>query len=284
MTLRDYAMLQIGVHLDRFESQVKEVLKEATPDAIHDLRVATRRLSQALRVFRDALPEEAPKQIRDQMSAIRQEAGAIRDGDVMVEHFRKLKLGRTHRLFRFIAQQRAAESEKLRQSLSTLAASDFREQWLAALAGPGGEPVDVQEYARRQLSRECRKYMAAGRKLVRKVRSPAEFHEFRISTKRFRYTLEMFSDLYGPGLQLRLGRLRTVQETLGNLNDTVVASEALQRLDPFHRLLPRLAAEAVSYESSFRYFWDSVMRAPGEEIRWIRYFRYRAKRLDADVV
>jgi len=281
MTLHDYAMRQIEVHFGRFDAQVKAVLADAAPDPIHDLRVATRRLSQALRVFRDALPEGVPDQIREQMSAIRQEAGAIRDGDVMAELFRKLKLGRTHRLFREIAQKRTDEEAKLKDSLTALAATGYRDQWHAALAAHVAEEQDALLYARKHLSRDCRKYMAEGQRLVKKPRTPQQLHKFRISTKRFRYTLEMFSDLYGPGLQQRLGRLRTMQETLGNLNDSVVASAMLRRFDPFHRLLPRLAAEAVSCESSFRYFWNSVMRAPGEELRWIRYFRYRGKPPDA---
>lgn len=277
MTLHDYAMRQAGKHLARFEAGVRVVLAEPSPDAIHDLRVATRRLSQALRVFRDALPEGAPNRIREQMSEIRQEAGAMRDGDVMAALFRSLKLGPTHRIFREIAQQRTAEEQKLKASLTALAATDYRETWRAALAAHGTEEQDAVLYARRHLSRECGKYMAAGRRLVRKPRTPEQLHKFRILTKRFRYTLEMFSDLYGPGLQQRLGHLRTMQETLGNLNDCVVASAMLRRLDPFHRLLPRLAAEALACESSFRYFWDSVMSAPGEELRWVRYFRYRGK-------
>jgi len=277
MTLHDYAMRQVEKHLGRFEAHVKAVLSAPSPDAIHDLRVATRRLSQALRVFRDALPEGVPNQIRGQMSEIRQEAGAMRDGDVMAGLFRSLKLGPTHRVFREIAQQRTAEEQKLKDSLAALAATGYRETWRAALSAHGTEEQDAVLYARGHLSRECGKYMAAGRRLVRKSRTPEQLHKFRILTKRFRYTLEMFSDLYGPGLQQRLGRLRTVQETLGNLNDCVVASAMLRRFDPFHRLLPRLAAEALACESSFRYFWDAIMSAPGEEWRWVRYFRYSGR-------
>ena len=281
MTLRDYAIRQIDRHLDRFDREVKAVLAAPLPDTIHDVRVATRRLSQALRVFRKALCPGVPKSIRAQMSAIRQEAGAIRDGDVMVELFLKLKLQRTHRLFRELAVQRIQEEQKLKDSLSALLATDYRVHWHAALTAFHGDAADALDDARERLPKESSKYMAAGRKLVAKPRTPEQLHEFRILTKRFRYTLEMFAELYGPGLQVRLGRLRSVQETLGNLNDCVVASKMLQRYDPHQRLLPRLAADAVAYESAFRYFWNSAVDADGEERRWISYFRYRGKSLDA---
>ena len=280
MTLRDYALRQIDRHLDRFSAQTKSVLTEPAPDPIHDLRVATRRLSQALRVFRDALPPEAPKEIRTQMSAIRQEAGSIRDGDVMAELFHKLKLQRTHRLFRVLAVNRIQQEEELKMSLKSLTSTDYASQWRAALRTSIPEDHDSLAYARKHLSKESHKYMAAGRKLVGKPRTPTELHQFRISTKRFRYTLEMFAELYGPGLQVRLGKLRTVQETLGNLNDCVVAAAMLHRFDPRHRLLPRFAADTVAYESAFRYFWNSAVDAEGEEGRWMRYFRYRGKSLD----
>lgn len=280
MTLRDYALRQLDRYLDRFSTQVKAVLADPAPDPIHDLRVATRRLSQALRIFEDALPPGVPREIRSQMSAIRQEAGGIRDGDVMSELFHKLNLQRTHRLFRTLAVNRLQQEQALRNSLSQLASAGCASVWRVALTAPVPHVHDSLAYARQHLSRASHKYFAAGRKLVAKPRTPAELHQFRILTKRFRYTLEMFAELYGPGLQVRLGKLRSVQETLGNLNDCVVASAMLGQFAPRHRLLARFAADTVAYESAFRYFWNSAVDAAGEERRWMRYFRYRGKSLD----
>ena len=51
-------------------------------------------------------------------------------------------------------------------------------------------------------------------------------HKFRLRTKRFRYTLEMFKDLYGPGMLKRIESLKQVQTYLGDINDCIVTSES----------------------------------------------------------
>ena len=67
-------------------------------------------------------------------------------------------------------------------------------------------------------------YFEAGRKAIDAKRPPDELHAFRLKTKRFRYTLELFSPLYGAGMDRYLKALEANEEVVarnvtGNLFD-----------------------------------------------------------------
>jgi CHAD domain-containing protein len=78
--------------------------------------------------------------------------------------------------------------------------------------------------AQEVLPKMARKYFHAGRKAMRS--KPGELHRFRIETKRFRYTLELFRPVYGPLLDRYIERLRHLQSVLGKVSDY----QAIQRV------------------------------------------------------
>jgi hypothetical protein len=79
--------------------------------------------------------------------------------------------------------------------------------------------LTAAENARQILPRMARKYFEAGRKAIEGKRPPGELHGFRLKTKRFRYTLELFQPLYGPNLDRYLKALRELQGALGEVSD-----------------------------------------------------------------
>ncbi len=83
------------------------------------------------------------------------------------------------------------------------------------------------ENARVVLPKMARKYFEAGRKAIQGKRPPDELHGFRLETKRFRYTLELFRRLCGPTTMDRyLKALRELQGALGKVSDY----QAIQRV------------------------------------------------------
>jgi CHAD domain-containing protein len=72
--------------------------------------------------------------------------------------------------------------------------------------------------AHRILPRLAADYFKAGRKAAGK-NSPKALHRFRISTKRFRYALELFEPVYGSTLKKRLKALHKLQDALGKISD-----------------------------------------------------------------
>lgn len=75
------------------------------------------------------------------------------------------------------------------------------------------------ENARVLLPKLLEKYFKAGRKAAEGETSPKKLHGFRLATKQFRYSLELFRPVYGPSLERKLSALRGLQSVLGKLSD-----------------------------------------------------------------
>ncbi len=128
--------------------------------------------------------------------------------------------------------------------------------------------AEVESNARRVLPAAARAYFAAGRRAVAHDREPAALHPFRLETKRFRYTVELFGKLYGPSMADWLAKLKPVQDALGQVNDCVTAREALKNEAVFAAFLDRRAERKAR---AFRRTWKRQFDADGEEERWVRY-------------
>lgn len=104
---------------------------------------------------------------------------------------------------------------------------------------------------------------------------PVRLHAFRLAAKRFRYTLEIFRPLYGPGLELRIEAVRRIQSMLGDRQDFAVLSARLRNtLNPSDALLEALRAsdeKGRELEERFGVYWREEFDLPGAEVRWIRY-------------
>ncbi|MEZ5401756.1 MAG: CHAD domain-containing protein [Bryobacteraceae bacterium] len=73
--------------------------------------------------------------------------------------------------------------------------------------------------AARVLPGLARQYLRAGRIAAEPGASWEQMHDFRLVSKRFRYSLEIFRELYDSGIDDRIAALRRVQSVLGDGND-----------------------------------------------------------------
>lgn len=135
------------------------------------------------------------------------------------------------------------------------------------------------ENARRILPRMTREFFAVGRVANEPNSAPAQLHAFRISAKRFRYTLELFEPMYGPMLAARLEQVRKIQSLLGDRQDCVVLTERLRKSagesGPVRDALAKLTTEGRSLEEKFRRYWRETFDPEGAETLWIRYLERR---------
>jgi len=83
--MREYVRQQTAILLRRFAFQVNRAARAGDAAAIHDLRVAIRRLSRCLRAFAEFYPDRSWKKIRNQLSTLMDAAGAVRDRDIALE-------------------------------------------------------------------------------------------------------------------------------------------------------------------------------------------------------
>jgi CHAD domain-containing protein len=135
---------------------------------------------------------------------------------------------------------------------------------------------DAAGNARRVLPKLVRQYFSQGRKAAVDGVSEADLHRFRLATKRLRYTLEMFAELYGPGIETKLKQVRRVQQVLGEVQDC----EMLRSLDGAKEH-PRLAVwverRIARKKAEFRRLWSAEFGDEASQRRWLTYLERYAR-------
>ena len=122
----------------------------------------------------------------------------------------------------------------------------------------------------------AQEYFRKGRALLQKRPSARTLHRFRLATKRFRYTLELFRPCYGPGLDQRLAKLREIQGRLGEVSDCSATIELLGRTHrPFASFLKRRMAAKMGALHSY---WHTEFDAEGQETWWTQYLARFARK------
>jgi CHAD domain-containing protein len=129
----------------------------------------------------------------------------------------------------------------------------------------------LRDNLQRRLPALAAEYFAAGREGLAEGTSWDQMHRFRLATKRFRYTLEIFRPAYGPGLEARIEALKSIQTHLGDINDCVVTSAMLADVPGAETTRDRLGAKANKRTAALRKYWLANFDAPGQYERWIRY-------------
>jgi CHAD domain-containing protein len=125
----------------------------------------------------------------------------------------------------------------------------------------------VADNAREVLPKLARKYFEAGRDAVSEKRPPDELHGFRLETKRFRYTLELFRPVYGPQLDRYLKALHELQGALGKVSDY----QAIQRVVRGDRALQDHIRHTLKRKvKDLRHEWRAF-DSEGELKRWRTY-------------
>lgn len=216
-------------------------LRGADPaEAIHQMRVALRRLRSAVKVFRKLLDRDALAPLRAEIRWLLSCLGPARDGDVFLAEILDPVLA-SHPDAPALTQLHQEWRQQRDQDFATaLAAVDSPRfarlhlalgQWVAAPRWTETRHAgrNVTAFARKVLTRHHRALMRAGGRNLAKL--PAEeLHEVRILGKQMRYAAEFFASLYPRGrAKPWQGVLADLQESLGGLNDLAVAGPRLAR-------------------------------------------------------
>ena len=214
------------------------------PEELHDMRVPTRRMRAAMKVFQGALPERA-RWLREELRWVARALGEVRDLDVQIERLEAWKgeadeEGSTalDKILRLTQKRRAEAREKMLAALDSdryeRLESSFAEMLrrgpgreLAHKDGHAGEPITAEAPA--LISRRYRKWSKAAKRLDGSS-SPEDFHDVRKKGKRLRYTLEFVSEVYGEPVRKLVEPLKALQDDLGDHQDAIVASEYLREL------------------------------------------------------
>ncbi|MEY4248483.1 MAG: hypothetical protein RJA87_116 [Pseudomonadota bacterium] len=214
------------------------VLQNREVEALHQIRVALRRLRATLGLFKAVAADQAFIDMRDRLRSLSQTMGRARDLDVLIGRIETSDQPSARLLEALILDRGQAYDEVNRvlashaygQILLTVMAwaetGDWRQsRW--SQASLRDQPV--LDFADPALERLRRKLKTDGKDLTN---MPAEAqHRVRIRAKNFRYGMELFASLYpnDPARRRHLiDAVKQVQDRLGLINDCAVA-EALLR-------------------------------------------------------
>jgi CHAD domain-containing protein/transposase-like protein len=229
-------------------------------EAVHDMRVAIRRLRAALRIGRPHLRRKAIRRLRRGLRAAAQALGTVRDLDVILanaEAYRSRSGGTGESLADWMALLEAERLEA-RQALHAFLAGKRYTRLLGDLDAFLGDPARYAGSGARPAGGAGAHPGPAGSPRVRDVLPAAlwgqfaavrayeaveapsvqALHALRIEIKRYRYLLEFFQGVLGV-LSVRplLEQAVRAQDHLGRLHDADVASQRLrayvaERADP----------------------------------------------------
>lgn len=212
-------MVSLGEYLREQSSLVCAASGSTDVKAVHDTRVAIRRLRSALRVFEPLLDDaEAAHDVEEELRWLAGLLGDVRDRQVQRKRFaaRELDTGFLER--RLYDEQRRCE-KTLRTELRGQRFDALRETLEAWSQEP---PVRGESEA--SLSDCAHKAARTAKRRLRSADTDSALHRARKAAKRARYAAEMLERTH------RVERFKRIQDVLGELQDTVVAGETLHRL------------------------------------------------------
>lgn len=224
--------------LDHLAHNEAVYLQTGDIEALHQLRVAARRLRSAFSLFSEVFRQDpVAEDLRTRLREIAQPFGAARDLDVFIED--NFPQGTATPGAPLVAYDRLLDLQEQAHGVVTdvlgtpewLAVRLGLGVWLDEIEAPGSADLAARlaypatGLAARSLDRFRRRVKRDGRHLVRL--EPAQRHQVRIHAKKLRYASEFFVRLFVDAdhakavkhHRLFLSTIVELQDALGGLND-----------------------------------------------------------------
>jgi CHAD domain-containing protein len=272
---------------DRFFTLLRSAPETLETEIVHDLRVASRRLREGLRLFAPCYAPEDISRLQKKIRNITSLLGALRDIDEALLFFSPLAATAgparevLEELITDYHKRRQREHRKLAPALRALHAGPLQRRFYRIVAAPRlfdrqpGRPhpfsTTLADFGRQALNDD----LAAIMELVPAARQEGEAkaqHRLRIAVKHFRYRLEILSCLAGSGFRGIHDPIKRYQELLGKIHDLDVFAEVVVAHAPTNPGREELLA-AIGKERHQRFeeflAWTEAAPIPaiGEKLR-----------------
>jgi CHAD domain-containing protein len=228
---------------------------------VHDMRVASRRLRSVLRDFQPYLSEKVrQRRLRELARAL----GSVRDEDVaiaaleaLIEEAPEEARAGLNEIIEERRRKREGAREALKGGIGETEVTALREKLAARVEqatqgragaaegasdkGSGGK--SFHDVGRELILKSLGEFLSLGASLYRPF-EVEPLHQMRISAKRLRYALELFSACWGEALHAFAEEVAKMQGSLGDLHDADVW------IEDFGQRLSRGAAEQSAPDSA----------------------------------
>lgn len=259
----------LGFHFERMISHEAGARLGEDIEAVHDMRVAARRMRVALELFTPFYKKKAVKAYSKGLRGTTRALARVRDLDVFAgklnEHLESLPDNERFGFEEFLSHC-GEKYKKARSNMIHFLDSDqyqlFTGKFGQFLSTPDegtkrmkiNQPSQVRDLAPIMIYER----LAAVRAYDQVLGSGTikELHTLRMELKKLRYTFEFFRDVLGPESREIIHNIKILQDHLGNLNDADVAyqivNEFFTNLDEKQAPLP--LRERQNTEPIFTYF------------------------------
>lgn len=235
----------LGFHFARMLKHEPGTRRGKDIEALHDMRVSTRRLRAAFRVFEAGFSKKAIAPLLDGLRATGQALGPVRDYDVFMEkleHYQEtlpeVERANLQPLFDAWTAKRRSAREQMLTYLDSKKYFKFKQNFLefvkteglgAKRIPTGKEPVPYQLcHVATSLIYDSYAHVRAYEPGLDSA--PIEtLHQLRITFKRFRYTIEYLQEVLGQEAKAVIEETKAMQDHLGSLQDADVATGILQK-------------------------------------------------------
>ena len=221
------------------------LVRQDVEDAVHGMRVATRRLRSVLASFRPLLDPEQSEPLRDELRWIAHVLGEARDATVMRRRLARLILEQPVELMMGPVAQRIDDelSSRYRAAHDAVLTAMHSERYSALLDALGRLATDPPWAEDASAAREDA-LLARVRKERRRLRArmaeaaaapegperDERLHELRKAARRARYAAEALEPVSGAPARRFAKAMQRVQSVLGDQHDTVAARGLLREL------------------------------------------------------
>ena len=264
--------------LERLAFPVNSVVRSHSPEAVHDLRVAVRRLTQALTVGKACFPSRTVKKVRRRLRTAMTLAGAVRDCDIALKLVARSRAEDAAETEVKLRSRRNGARKVLVASLRQWTSRNFLSKWRQALGAEapptGSKLVTAEDVARRKLPGLAVAFFREGRRAASQDASTEQLHELRLAAKKLRYTLELFAEFYGPAADDWVVQLRTAQSLLGGINDCVVTRRLVEEAGGSATMVAALKRRQRRKTSEFRKAWDKDIGSAEAVKTWVHAMRH----------
>ncbi|WP_312166362.1 CHAD domain-containing protein [Phenylobacterium sp.] len=218
------------------------VLREAdSVEAVHQLRVAVRRLRSAISTFNAVTDDDHAEAIKTELKWLAGACNEARDLDVFAESAAAL-VDPTLDLAALAPALEAARARAHAKACAAVASGRFRDlvldttawvetgAWLTlgGKASAKRRDLPAEKFAAKALDRRRKALMKLAEDL--KGADDETRHQARIAAKKLRYAAEPFAPLFDADSRSFIRAVKGLQEELGALNDVAVAAELIGRL------------------------------------------------------
>lgn len=277
MNARELLLQAIDKRWETYREQIKTCRRAFSEEAVHDLRVATRRLLALVDLIRAVRPHPRLQKIRKALKGQMDEFDALRDTQVMLAEVSETlaslpELKSLQQILQRRERRLLREAEEFIEALKPAGIARRLEKTRAEIAAADPGPA-FDEAVLRAVDEAYATVLQ--RYAWIDPAQPATIHRTRIAFKRFRYMVEIVHPLLEDFPPARFKQMHDYQSVMGEIQDAEVFLFTLEELtetevpDAVRRYSQQRHARAIAAflerKAEVETFWRP---APGLPFPW----------------